>query len=217
MVRENFKTELNELKEDVIFMMDRVESLIEKSVDALVNKDLELARSIIKLDDEIDNCMYEIEEKAINLIALQQPMARDLRIIFSVSKIITDLERIGDFCVNISRETIKIGKEEHIKQLVDIPKIKEIIISMMKNVKISFRLEDAEIAFEVGQEDELVDDLYKDIYVDILNMIHKSTEYTNQGTKLLFVGRYLERIADHITNICERIIYISKGERIEIN
>lgn len=217
MVRENFRTDINELKEDVLFMMDKVEILIEKSVDALVNKDLELARSIVKLDDEIDNCMYEIEEKAIELIALQQPMAKDLRIIFSVSKIITDLERIGDFCVNISKEAIKIGKEEHIKKLVDIPKIKEIIINMMKNLKISFKLEDAEIALEVGREDELVDDLYKDVYRDILSLIHESTAYTNQGTKLLFVGRYLERIADHITNICERIIYISKGEIIEIN
>lgn len=217
MVRENFKTDLNELKDDVIFMMESVEELIGKSVDALVNQDLELARSIIKLDDEIDNCMYEIEEKSIELIALQQPMARDLRVIFSVSKMITDLERIGDFCVNISKETIKIGREEHIKPLVDIPKIKEIIINMMKNLKISFKLEDAEIAFEVGKEDELVDDLYKDVYRDILSMIHASTENINQGTKLLFVGRYLERIADHITNICERVIYISKGERIEIN
>ncbi|MCT4508323.1 MAG: phosphate signaling complex protein PhoU [Tepidibacter sp.] len=217
MVRENFRTDINELKEDVLFMMDKVEILIEKAVDALVNKDLELARSIVKLDDEIDNCMYEIEEKAIELIALQQPMAKDLRIIFSVSKIITDLERIGDFCVNISKEAIKIGKEEHIKKLVDIPKIKEIIINMMKNLKISFKLEDAEIALEVGREDELVDDLYKDVYRDILSLIHESTAYTNQGTKLLFVGRYLERIADHITNICERIIYISKGEIIEIN
>jgi phosphate transport system protein len=209
--------DIKDLKEDVVKMIEKVENLVEKSVEALLNKDLELARKVIKLDDDVDEYMYYIEEKAIELIALQQPMAKDLRIIFSVSKIITDLERIGDFCVNISKETIKIGKEEHIKPLVDIPKMKDIILDMLKNLRSSFILEDASLALKVGKEDELIDNLYKDIYSDILTMIHENREYINQGTKLLFVGRYLERIADHITNICEKIIYISKGEIIEIN
>ncbi|SHJ68201.1 phosphate signaling complex protein PhoU [Tepidibacter formicigenes] len=217
MVRNNFHMDIKDLKEDVVKMIEKVENLVEKSVEALLNKDLELARKVIKLDDDVDEYMYYIEEKAIELIALQQPMAKDLRIIFSVSKIITDLERIGDFCVNISKETIKIGKEEHIKPLVDIPKMKDIILDMLKNLRSSFILEDASLALKVGKEDELIDNLYKDIYSDILTMIHENREYINQGTKLLFVGRYLERIADHITNICEKIIYISKGEIIEIN
>ncbi len=217
MVRSNFDIALKDLKEEVVKMMEVVEDLIEKSIESLMNKDTELARKVINSDDEVDSYLYDIEEKAIELIALQQPMAKDLRILFSISKIITDLERVGDFCVNVSKETIKIGKEEHIKPLIDIPKMKDIIADMLKNAKSSFILEDASLALKIGKEDELIDNLYKDVYRDILEMIHEDSKNINQGTKLLFVGRYLERMGDHITNICEKIIYISKGERIEIN
>ncbi len=217
MVRNSFESSIGELKNDVVKMMDGVLELVEKSVIALVNKDVKLAREVIKLDDKIDELLYSIEEKTIELIALQQPMAKDLRIIFSISKIITDLERAGDFCVNISKETIKIGNEEHIKPLIDIPKMKDIIVEMLKSTKESFINEDAQLAYRVGKEDELVDNLYKDIYNEILIMIHKDSKYINQGTKFLFVGRYLERMADHITNICERIIYIVDGDKVEIN
>lgn len=217
MAREGFELSLQQLKEQVVKMMEDVEKLVEKSVDSLVNKDIKLARDVIKLDDEVDKYMNDIEEKTIELIALQQPMAKDLRIIFSISKIITDLERVGDFCVNICKEAIKIGNEEHIKPLVDIPKMRDIILEMLQNTKESFINEDYELAYRVGREDELIDNLYKDIYTEILMMIHEDSRYINQGTKFLFVGRYLERMADHITNICEKIIYIAQGDRVDIN
>lgn len=217
MVREGFESSIQQLKQEVEKMFDGVLELVEESVESLVNKDVVLARKVIAKDDRIDEYMYDIEEKTIELIALQQPMAKDLRIIFSISKIITDLERVGDFCVNISKETIKIGDEEHIKPLVDIPKMKTIIVEMIKSTKESFTNEDSHQAYRVGKEDELVDNLYKDIYNEILMMIHKDSKYINQGTKFLFVGRYLERMADHITNICERIIYIADGDRVDIN
>lgn len=217
MVRESFEASIKSLKEDVVGMVESVEDIVIKSVDSLINKDVTLAREVIKLDDRIDQMQNNIEEKTIQLIALQQPMAKDLRIIFSISKIITDLERVGDFCVNISKETIKIGDESHIKPLIDIPKMRDIILDMLRNSKISFINEDSKLAYRVGKEDELIDNLYKDIYTDILMMIHSDSKNINQGTKLLFVGRYLERMADHITNICERIIYIVDGEHVEIN
>ncbi|SHJ62257.1 phosphate signaling complex protein PhoU [Paramaledivibacter caminithermalis] len=217
MVRESFEASLNLLKEDVVKMMEGVEELVIKSVDSLVNRDVELAREVIELDDNIDEMQNNIEEKTIELIALQQPMAKDLRIIFSISKIITDIERVGDFCVNISKETIKIGNEPLIKPLIDIPKMRDIILAMLRNSKTSFMNEDSKLAYRVGKEDELIDNLYKDIYTEILMMIHSDSKNINQGTKLLFVGRYLERMADHITNICERIIYIVDGENVEIN
>jgi phosphate transport system protein len=217
LVRESFEASLNLLKEDVVKMMEGVEELVIKSVDSLVNRDVELAREVIELDDNIDEMQNNIEEKTIELIALQQPMAKDLRIIFSISKIITDIERVGDFCVNISKETIKIGNEPLIKPLIDIPKMRDIILAMLRNSKTSFMNEDSKLAYRVGKEDELIDNLYKDIYTEILMMIHSDSKNINQGTKLLFVGRYLERMADHITNICERIIYIVDGENVEIN
>ncbi len=217
MVREGFEASITSLKDEVVKMMDCVEDLVIKSMDALLSKDVELAREVIKLDDNVDDFLESIEEKTVELIALQQPMAKDLRIIFSISKIITDLERVGDFCVNISKETIKIGDEPHIKPLVDIPKMKDIVLGMLRNSKTSFINEDSGLAYRVGREDELVDNLYKDVYTEVLMMIHSDSKNINQGTKLLFVGRYLERMADHITNICERIIYIADGDKVEIN
>lgn len=217
MVRDGFEGSIKQLYNDVAIMMDKVEDLIIKSKDALINKDLKLAREIILLDDEVDEMMNLIEEKTIELIALQQPMAKHLRIIFSISKIITDLERIGDFCVNIAKETIKIGEEPHIKPLIDIPKMQSITLEMLRGAKRSFLEENCTLAYKVAAEDEIVDNLYKDVYSEILYMIHLDTKYINQGTKFLFIGRYLERMADHITNICERVVYINKGEFVELN
>lgn len=217
MVRDSFEASIQELKEEVVEMMEGVEDIIIKSMNSLVNKDVKLAREVIKLDDKIDEMLVKIEETTIELIALQQPMAKHLRTIFSISKIITDLERVGDYCVNISKETIKIGSDRHIKPLVDIPKIGEIVLGMLRNSKTSFINEDSDLAYRVGREDELVDNLYKDIYSEILLMINSDSKNINQGTKFLFIGRYLERMADHITNICERIIYIADGDKVEIN
>ncbi len=217
MVRENFQASIKELKNDVIEMMNRVEDITNAAMEALINQDIKLAREVMKMDDAIDILMYDIEEKAIELIALQQPMAKDLRVIFSIAKMITDLERVGDFCVNISKEVIKIGDEELIKPLVDIPKMKSIIVEMIQNMRESFVNENAALAKKVGADDELIDNLYLDIYNDILLMINQDSKYINQGTKLLFIGRYLERMADHITNVCEKIIYIVKGDRVSIN
>lgn len=217
MVRDSFEASIASLKDEVVVMMENVEELIIKAIDAFTNKDVNLAREVIRLDDNVDELLESIEEKTVELIALQQPMAKHLRTIFSISKIITDLERVGDFCVNISKETIKVGNEDHIKPLIDIPKMRDIILGMLRNSKESFINENASLAYRVGREDELIDNLYKDIYTEVLMMINADSKYINQGTKLLFVGRYLERMADHITNICERIIYIVDGEKVEIN
>lgn len=217
MGREAYDEAIKRLKNDVVDMMGNVERIFEWSVTSLVAQDTDLARKVIRSDDEIDRQMEAIEEASIGLIALQQPIATDLRTIFSIAKIITDLERVGDFSVNIAKEAIKIGKEPLIKPLVDIPKMQVIISAMLKNAKRSFIDGNVSLAYEVGKEDEIIDNLYKDIYSEILILIHEDGRAINQGTKLLFVGRYLERIADHITNICERIIYIYSGESASIN
>jgi len=217
MGREQYDEAIGNLKSDVVSMMENVEEIFVTAVDSLVAQDIEKARRVIMMDDEIDRQMERIEEASVELIALQQPMAIDLRTIFSIAKIITDLERVGDFSVNIAKETIKIGDEPLIKPLVDIPKMQRIISGMLRNAKRSFVDGNISIAYEVGEEDEIIDNLYKDIYSEILIMIHEDGRYINQGTKLLFIGRYLERIADHITNICERIIYIYSGESANIN
>ena len=217
MLRASFEKELNDLKTDALDMFEKVEGAVKTAVEALGNMDASLARNVIKQDDVIDFKMYEIEEKAIELIALQQPMAKDLRMIFAITKIISNLERIGDFAVNISKEVIKMGSNERIGKWSGIFNMTDILMGMMDKTKSSLILEDATLALEVGDEDELVDNLYREIYSDMLITIHKNSDYINQGTKILFVGRYVERMADHLTNICEMIVYIAKGERIEID
>ena len=193
MGREQYDEAIGNLKSDVVSMMENVEEIFVMAVDSLVSQDIEKARRVIMLDDEIDRQMERIEEASVELIALQQPMAIDLRTIFSIAKIITDLERVGDFSVNIAKETIKIGDEPLIKPLVDIPKMQRIISGMLRNAKRSFVDGNISIAYEVGEEDEIIDNLYKDIYSEILILIHEDGRYINQGTKLLLIGRYLER------------------------
>ncbi|MGL5256766.1 MAG: phosphate signaling complex protein PhoU, partial [Proteocatella sp.] len=217
MVREGFDLSLSELKSEVISMMENVNEILEKSVNSLVEQDVATARWVISFDDVIDEQRNDIEERCIDLLALQQPAARDLRILFSILGIVNELERMGDYSVNIAKEVILIGDETHIKPLKDIPKMKNIISEMIKNTIKSFTEEDSKLAYRVGSEDELVDELYKNIYNEILHKVNENAGNISQGTRFLFIGRYLERMGDHLTNICEKIIYIVDGKRVEIN
>lgn len=217
MIREGFDNDLKYLSSQVLVMMDMVRDILTEVIRTLEEQDTNGAREVFKLDDKIDEKMNEIEEKCIELIALQQPKAKDLRTLFSLIKMVTDLERMGDYCVNIAREVILIGKEPLMKELKDIPKMRDIILNMIDATKISFKELDADLAIEVSRDDEMIDEIYKDIYNEVLLKIHENRENISQGTKLLFIGRYLERIADHLTNVCEKIVYITRGERLELN
>lgn len=217
MIREGFDNDLKYLSSQVLVMMDMVRDILTEVIRTLEEQDVQGAREIFKFDDKIDEKMNQIEEKCIELIALQQPKAKDLRTLFSLIKMVTDLERMGDYCVNIAREVILIGKEPLMKELKDIPKMRDIILNMIDATKISFKELDADLAIEVSRDDEMIDEIYKDIYNEVLLKIHENRENISQGTKLLFIGRYLERIADHLTNVCEKIVYITRGERLELN
>lgn len=217
MIREGFDNDLKYISSQVLAMMDMVGDILTEVIRTLEEQDVKGAREIFKLDDKIDEKMNEIEEKCIELIALQQPKAKDLRTLFSLIKMVTDLERMGDYCVNIAREVIIIGKEPLMKELKDIPKMRDIITNMLDLTKISFKELDTELAVEVCRDDELIDEIYKDIYNEVLLKIHENRENIRQGTKLLFIGRYMERIADHLTNVCEKVVYIANGERLELN
>lgn len=216
-MREHLDQQLTRLNHDLIKMGAMVEAIIDKAVTSLKNQDLELAKSIYTEDDAIDEMELKIEKECLNLIALQQPMAKDLRRIASALKIITDLERIGDHAVNIAKITLDIGNEPLMKPLIDIPKMAEIAQNMIKLSLDAFVNQDIELAKKAAEMDEQVDDLYDTVINEVFNYIQKDSKFLNQGIKLLFVGRYLERVADHTTNICERIIYMVTGERVEIN
>ncbi|EGT3616282.1 phosphate signaling complex protein PhoU [Clostridium perfringens] len=213
---DDLRISIKELKAETKQMMELCEIAIEKSVDSIVNKDLSLAREVIKMDDEIDNLRTKIVEKTIELTALKQPMAKDLRNIYALSTICTDLERVGDYSVNIAMETIKIDNEDHITGMVGIPKMKSVCLNMLKDAKNALDSNETKLAYDAALEDNIVDDLYNDVYVDLLSAMHKDPNNINQGVKLIFVARYLERIGDHITNVCENIVYAIKGDMTEL-
>lgn len=213
---DDLRVSIKELKAETNQMMELCEIAIEKSVDSIVNKDLAIAREVIKMDDEIDNLRNKIIEKSIELTALKQPMAKDLRNIYALSTIVTDLERVGDYSVNIAMETIKIDSEDHITGMVGIPKMKSVCLNMLKDAKNALDSNETKLAYDAALEDNIVDDLYNDVYVNLLSAMHKDPNNINQGVKLIFVARYLERIGDHITNVCENIVYAIKGDMTEL-
>ncbi|SEG11452.1 phosphate uptake regulator, PhoU [Caloramator fervidus] len=216
-MRLHFQQNLEDIKRKVLRMGLMVEAIVDKAVNSLKEQNLELARTIIEDDDKIDMMDLEIEMDCIKLLALQQPLAKDLRTITTALKIITDLERMGDNAVNISKITLDIGKEPLIKPLIDIPKMAGIVQEMIRLSIDAFIKEDIYLAKKVAQMDQDVDEIYQRIIDELLDMIIKDPKITKQATKLMFVGRFLERIADHNTNICERIIYMVTGKLEEIN
>ncbi|MGO3168972.1 phosphate signaling complex protein PhoU, partial [Senegalia sp. (in: firmicutes)] len=201
-MREYFDKEIKHLNNLLLEMGEKSEQLIEMSIESLLNQDIELADKAIELDKDIDNMEIIIEKKCLELIVLQQPMAKDLREISAILKIITDIERIGDNGVNIAKISKKLSKEKYIKPLVDIPKMANISKEMIKKSLESFIKKDVELAKETARMDDIVDDIYGYIYRELLEILTQKKQIMYQVIDLLFVGRHIERIADHTTNIC---------------
>ncbi|MBS4540101.1 phosphate signaling complex protein PhoU [Clostridium sp. D2Q-11] len=214
-MRKYFDKELENLHDSLLKMGVMVEEMIDISIDSLLKQDDVLADKVIELDDRVDEMEIKIEKKCLELIALQQPMAKDLRDISAILKIITDLERIGDHGVNIAKVTKKLSKEDYIKPLIDIPRMANISKKMIRKSLDSFVKKDIELAKEAAKMDDEIDDIYEKIYLELLEMLTQNKEIMTQVVNLLFIGRYIERIADHTTNICERIIYMVSGIRVE--
>lgn len=216
-MRNQYVNQLKDLNVKLLKMGAMVQEIIAFSVKALAKQDLEMARRVYSMDDAIDELELEIEHECMQLIALQQPIAKDLRVIGTIMKIITDLERMGDHAVNIAKVTLEIGDEPLVKPLIDLPKMAQLAEAMVKKSLDAFVKEDIELAKELDNDDEAVDGLYELIYTELLDMMIENPKIINQATRLLFIGRYLERIADHATNIGERIVYMVSGERVKIS
>lgn len=216
MVNTNLELNINTLKQYTIKMIEKCDDAIVSSIDCMVRKDLECSKQVIERDDEIDMLREYIRDRSIELLALKQPMAKDLRYIYALGNIAIELERIGDYCVNIAEETLKIGEQPYIKSLVDIPKMGEECRKMLADAKTALEIEDEKLAYNSALRDENVDNLYNKVHIDCLEIMNKNPEIINQGVRLLFVGRYLERVGDHITNVCEKIIYAINGQMMEI-
>ena len=212
----NLGLSIDTLKQYTINMMDKCDELLSLSIKSILDKDIEGCKSLIKQDDEIDLLREYIMDRSIELLALKQPMAKDLRYIYALGFIAIELERIGDYIVNICEETIKIGEEKYIKELVDIPKMYKVCKEMLLGVREALENEDEDLARDIALRDDEVDRLYEMVQNDCLKIMNDNPSKINQGVGLLFMGRSFERIGDHITNICEKIIYAIKGEMIEI-
>ena len=216
-MRNYFENEMERLQMDILKMSSMVEESLLMSVTALKNKDVMSAQKVIDGDEAIDDKEIMIEDHCLKLIALQQPLAKDLRIIATALKIITDLERIADYSSDISKITLKVAGEEYVKALVDIPEMAHIAVEMIRLSIDAYISRNVEQAKQAAAMDDQVDLLQKKIFKDLVEIMVKHPEKVNQATLFLLVSRYLERIGDHITNICERIVYSETGVRIELN
>lgn len=216
MISTNLELNINTLKQYSIKMAQRCDKSLSNISTCILNKDLDQANEIIKDDEEINVLREYIIDRSIELMALKQPMAKDLRYIYALGNIALELERIGDYTANIAEEILNIGEEKYIKGLVDIPKMVEECREMLLASIEALENDNEELAYNTALRDDTVDIIYKQIYKDCSQIMNEDSSKVNQGIRLLFIARYLERIGDHVTNVCEKIIYAIKGEMIEI-
>jgi len=217
MVRESFIKYIKELEKDVTQMGEMVITAINRSVEALKTLDADQAKRVIADDALINRKRWDIEERCVNLIATQQPVASDLREILAILCIVTDLERMGDYAGGIGKIVIMHGAEPLIKPLVDIPRMAEKGVSMLKRSLDAFVRRDAKAAATISGEDDEVDLLYEQVYRELLNYMIENPRTITRATYLIWVAHNLERFADHVTNICERIIFLVTGALTEVN
>ncbi len=212
-MRNMYVQELRNVTNEVIQMASLVKKMLTDVMYSLENKDLDLAKKIIAVDDLIDKKELEIEDHCIDLIATQNPIASDLRRITTILRMITDLERIADLCVNIAKIVVTNNGRDFIKPLVDLPRMQTICSEMIDQAITSFTDENVDLARHVIFRDDEVDIIYESIYLELLAMLSEDSELKDQVVLLLLIGRYLERVADHATNISERTIYMMLGLR----
>ena len=217
MTREIFRGHIKKLENELMDMGQMVITAVNRSVEALKARDIGEAKKIIADDVLINKRRWDIEEHCINLIALQQPVATDLREIIAVLNIITDLERMGDYAEGIAKIVIMLGSEPLIKPLVDIPLMSQKAISMLTRSLDAFIARDAKTAEAICGEDDYVDNLYNQVYREVLSYMIEDPRTISRATPLIWAAHNLERIADRVTNICERIVYLATGNLREIN
>lgn len=215
--RIRYEKKLHELQDSLLQMGGLVEEAIAKAVQALKDQNTALAEEVIARDDMIDALELEIEDGCLALIATQQPMAKDLRRVATLFKMIIDLERMADHATDIARVVTRIGQEALIKPLVDIPRMANITQQMVKEALDAYIKEDMELAVAMARRDDEVDQLHGQIFRELLTIMLESPKTITQSTHLLFVSRNLERIADHATNIGEEVIFLVSGEKKDLN
>jgi phosphate transport system protein len=213
--RHRFQEKLEELQVELLNMGHLVEESINKALRALSKKDENLAKQVIKDDEKINQKEDDIENMCAIILATEQPVARDLRFIISILKTIHELERVGDYATHLAKAAITIADDETFKVHPDLIRMTETSIQMLRETLKAFANQDAGLAEKVRKEDQIVDSLYLNVFKDLLIEMHQDPEHLKLENSLIFVAKFLERMADHIANICEEVIFMCTGKRQE--
>ncbi len=212
-VRASLEEDLRKLEEKMLKLASLSKEALEKAMKALVNQDADLANEVINSDDALDDLTIDIDRSCVEVIARRQPLARDLRTITTIMKMVVDLERIGDLAVNIARVVLAIGKEPFIKPLIDLPRMADHARKMLDMAIDAYLKRDVNKAYEVCKMDNFLDDLERQIMSELFFLMLEDPGRTlKQGVQLLFVARFLERVGDHTTNLAEKVIYMITGK-----
>ncbi len=214
MTQRHFDEELAELKAKLVQMACLAEDQIDKALGALVKRDSAQAREVIERDRKVNTLDVEMDEECIRLLALHQPAARDLRLVTTAMKISTELERISDLAENVCERSIELNEEPQLKPYIDIPRMGNLARKMVKESIDAFVKEDAALARKVLKDDDLVDDLMEQVFRELLSYMIEDPHTISRAIRLSFVAKYLERMADHATNVAELVVYLVEGRII---
>ena len=217
MLRKTFESEIKQVKDEILVLGSMVEQAILDSVEALKKRDIKASEQILARDKEINKKRFEIEGQLMALIATQQPMAHDLRLLASTFEINSELERMGDYAKGIANINIRMGDAPLLKPLIDVPRMAQKDVDMLHRALTAFVNEDIETARKIPVEDDEVDALYNQVYRELMTFVIADPKTIERANWLLWVAHNLERVADRVTNICERTVFIVTGELTEIN
>jgi len=213
-MQRHFHEELETLKQTLLAMGGLVEDQIRRVVRALVERDSDLAQEVIERDREVNTYDVEVDEKCVELLALNQPTAGDLRFITTAMKIVTDLERIGDQAVNIAQRAIELNQEPQLKPYIDLPRMADKAQRMVKESLDAFVARDTELARRVCGADDSVDAFKEQIFRELLTFMMEDPKTIPRAIRLILISRFLERVADHATNIAEMVIYMVESKMV---
>lgn len=218
MPRETLDRKIQHLRDEILLLDSMVEESVLQAVQALKTQNLKLAQTVYDKDRQVNAKRFELENEVIITIATQQPiMAGDLRLLASILEVAGELERMGDYAKGIAHIAVMIGKGELVKPLIDIPRMAELAVSMLNRAVGAFIEVDAEIARKIPAEDDQVDYLYNQVYRELVTLMFHNPDAIDQGNYLMWAAHNLERLADRVTNICERTIYIASGKLQELS
>lgn len=216
-LRVEYQRAFNAIKEDILRLSEMVDRAIDQAMSSLQERDISLAQRIIEDDEAINNLRFSIEEDCLKLIATQQPAATDLRAIVAAMNIVVDIERMGDYASGIAKTVVRMGDEPLLKPLIDIPRMVELSRRMLRESIKAYSARDAKKAKEIALRDDEMDHLYKAVFDELVEIMGENPGTAQRATYLLWVAHNLERIGDRVTNIAERVVFITTGDMEDLN